>query len=120
MHSETMNLGSWMRLPVRSMLAGSRTNGSVFTEMSKALKLSLFWILIANCCWRRGPVNEAGAVGQDVEDMSAMQTVPVLCTWPTGKAGRKAAADSAASMIERRGRYLLKRVSLLREMLGPP
>lgn len=95
---------------MKSMLEGSRTAGSVLTEMSKALNVSLFWMLTANRCWLRGAVNEAGAGGHDVEEISAIQTVSVLWAWLTGRVGRKVLADSAASISERRARFFLKRV----------
>ncbi len=68
-----------MRLPVRSRLIGFRIPAFVFTEISKALNLSLFWRLTANCGGlSRGPVKEGGVEGQEVEEISAMQTFPTL------------------------------------------
>jgi len=78
-HSEMMVLGSWMRLPARSRLTGFRIPAFVFTEMSNALNLSLFWMLTANCGGlSRGPVKEGGVEGQDVEEVSATQTFPTV------------------------------------------
>ncbi len=78
-HSASMLLGSWIRLPVRSTLTGFRIPWFVFTETSKPLNASLFSMLTATWTWLpNGAVKEAGASGQDTKDTSAMQTVPVV------------------------------------------
>ena len=68
-----------MRLPARSRLTGFRIPAFVFTEMSNALNRSLSRMLTANCGGlSRGPVKEGGLEGQEVEEISATQTVPTL------------------------------------------
>src|SRR5947208_15310439 len=87
-HSEMMILGSWMRLPARSRLTEFRIPAFVFTEMSNALNLSLFWMLTANCGGlSRGPVKECGVEGQDVEEVSVTQPFPTINAEPTGSPG---------------------------------
>src|SRR2546427_5354010 len=108
-HSEMMVLGSWMRLPARSRLTGFRIPAFVFTEMSNALNLSLFWMLTANCGGLfRGPVKEGGVEGQDGEEISATQTFPTGLARPNGSASRAMLVGRNANSIEKKAKYLLK------------